>query len=69
MKTALLFCLALSLAATPARGAATRKIVIANEALVEGGKYLPANVEAFVRRLQKLGGWPGLLKGKALGTG
>jgi ABC-type phosphate/phosphonate transport system substrate-binding protein len=48
--------------AVPAR-AAPREIVVASEALVAGGKYVPANAEAFARRLEEVTGWPkGALK-------
>jgi ABC-type phosphate/phosphonate transport system substrate-binding protein len=43
----------LAQAATPAH-----EIVVANEALVAGGKHVPENAEAFARRLEEVTGWP-----------
>jgi hypothetical protein len=55
--------LTLLLAAKPA-AAPGFEIVVANEALLP--KYADANMEAFVRRLEEVGGWPaGSLHGKA----
>lgn len=52
-------------AGSPA-AAAPRELVIGNEALLAGGKHVPANMEAFARRLEALAGWPkGSLKAKA----
>lgn len=45
--------------------AAPRELVIANEAFVEAGTYLQANVDAFVRRVEEVAGWPAnSLRGK-----
>jgi hypothetical protein len=42
------------------------EIVFANEAFVAAGKHLDGNLEAFVRRVEALGGWKaGTLRGKA----
>jgi ABC-type phosphate/phosphonate transport system substrate-binding protein len=42
------------------------EIVIASEALVAGGPHVPDNLNAFLRRLETVGGWPsGSLRGKA----
>jgi ABC-type phosphate/phosphonate transport system substrate-binding protein len=60
-----LFAVLLSPAAASARGA-TREIVICSEELVLSGKSLHANVEGFVRRLERVAGWP---KGSLVGKG
>lgn len=45
---------------------APREIVIANEALRAGGASISANLDAFLRRLERVAGWkPGSLRGKA----
>jgi len=65
-------CLVLSsvpggaLAGAPAVAAAGPEIVVANPALAAGGPHVPKNLEAFLRRLEQVGGWPqGTLRGKA----
>jgi ABC-type phosphate/phosphonate transport system substrate-binding protein len=46
--------------------AAGPEIVIGNEVLVEGGTHVEENLNAFLRRLEEVGGWPaGSLHGKA----
>jgi hypothetical protein len=53
-----------ALTAAPARAGGGFEIVVANEALLP--KYADANMEAFVRRIEEVGGWPaGTLRGKA----
>jgi hypothetical protein len=45
---------------------ATREIVIGNPALVAGGAHVAKNLEAFLARLEQVGGWPkGSLRGTA----
>jgi ABC-type phosphate/phosphonate transport system substrate-binding protein len=53
--------------ATPARAAAPGiELVVANEILMGAGKHLDGSLEAFVRRVEAMGGWkPGTLRGKA----
>jgi ABC-type phosphate/phosphonate transport system substrate-binding protein len=58
--------LALLASVVPAKGRPGPEIVIASEALVAGGSYLPDNLAGLVRRLETVGGWPaGSLRGKA----
>jgi ABC-type phosphate/phosphonate transport system substrate-binding protein len=46
--------------------AAPIEIVVASEALVAGGTHVSDNLQAFVRRLETVGGWPsGTLRGRA----
>jgi ABC-type phosphate/phosphonate transport system substrate-binding protein len=46
--------------------AAGPEVVVANEVLLAGGDKVPAAMEAFVRRIETVGGWPaGTLRGKA----
>ena len=53
-------------AGTPAAPPAGLEIVVANPALVAGGAHVPKNLDAFLRRLEQVGGWPqGSLRGKA----
>jgi hypothetical protein len=57
--------LASVLAASGVR-AAPLEIVVANEALVAGGQHVPENLNALLRRLEIVGGWPsGSLRGRA----
>jgi ABC-type phosphate/phosphonate transport system substrate-binding protein len=61
MIAALLF-----LAAAAARPEAGPEIVVANEVLLAGGDKVDPAMEAFVRRVEAVGGWPaGALRGKA----
>lgn len=56
----------LFLAAAAARPEAGPEIVVANEVLLAGGDKVDPAMEAFVRRLEAVGGWPaGSLRGKA----
>ncbi len=56
---------AIAAGARPSR-AAQRELVIGNEACLGAGAYLPSNMEAFVRRVEEVVGWPrGSLRGKA----
>jgi len=61
------FICALVLLKTPAAAAAAGpEVVIASERLAEVGADLEKNLQAFLRRLEEVGGWPaGTLRGKA----
>jgi ABC-type phosphate/phosphonate transport system substrate-binding protein len=55
-----------AVAATPPP--AGPEIVVANEVLLSGGDKVGPAMEAFVRRIESVGGWPaGSLRGKAFG--
>src|SRR5262245_9143979 len=64
MIAALLF-----LAAAAQPKATGPEIVLANEVLLAGGDKVAPAMEAFVRRVEAMGGWPaGSLRGKAFAT-
>ncbi len=62
---ALLATLALASNSRPA-SAAPRELVIAHEILGQAGEHLAANLDAFLRRVEEVAGWPkGSLRGRA----